>query len=241
MPQDTPPCCTTWAEKGRGGSQRETNTSHISNDSPGLLGQFGTDIDSAFDGLANTNDQNPEFDQNYPYPIQEPEDPFQRLGAEAQSHAITSRNMAHDSGPFGFRGASTMDISRNQISPSRPMNIHNHEGSDFDMWDPIPSSGPCRQTQTTHPRQNSTMDASRNTDTRSRSGGNAFEWPYHPDADGRQHKQQSPTSASTIVSLSPVTPNMQTTIRLEDSDPSTLSAVIGMLIGSNARFKLETR
>lgn len=237
VPQDTPPCCTTWAEKGRGASQRETNISRISSDSSGLLGQFSTDMDPAFDELTNTNDQNPEVDQSYPYPIHQAEDAF----PQTQSRAMTPKGLTHDSGPFGFRGVSTMDLSGNPISSIHPMNIANHEESDFDMWDALPSSGRGRQTQPTDARHNSTMDAPQNADGIGSSGGNAFEWPYLSDAGGLQYKSQSPNSASATASLSPVTSNMQTTIRLEDSDPSTLSAVIGMLIGSNARFKLETR
>lgn len=242
VPQDTPPCCTTRPEKGKGGSQRQGNISRISSDSSDLLGQFGTDMDPAFDGLTNTNDQNPEVDQSYPYPIHEAEDVFQRLGVETQSHGMTPKGMAQDSGPFGFRRSSTMDLSGNQVSSIQPMNIANHEESDFDMWEAIPSSGPGRQSQPTDARHNGSMDGPQNnSDGISGSGGNAFEWPYLSDAGGLQYKQQNSNSATATVSLSPVTSNMQTTIRLENSDPSTLSAVIGMLIGSKARFKLETR
>ncbi|KAG8531103.1 uncharacterized protein KY384_004460 [Bacidia gigantensis] len=57
-----------------------------------------------------------------------------------------------------------------------------------------------------------------------------------------RHTPQQPSSPSSLTSPFPTlaTPSTQLTIRMEGADPSTLSAVMGTLIQSKARFRFET-
>ncbi|CAF9907422.1 MAG: hypothetical protein ALECFALPRED_003324 [Alectoria fallacina] len=243
-PQSTLSCCTTRAKKRRDGLHSEINTSRVPDDSSGLLGQFGIDMNPDFGVLTDTNLQNPELNGSYSYPSLEGEDPFHGLGADPQSHAMTPESMNHTFGPLGLRRGSTMDMARSQPSSSCPTTVDlNHETFDFHMQDAMPRSLSYPQTQPTGPsnwRRSSTVDAPQNTHGTGHSNSNAFEWPIVLDPGPLQHQQQSPSSAGTNISSSPATPNLQTTIRLESADPSTVFAVIGILIESKAKFKFET-
>lgn len=243
-PEDIPSCCAAHVEKLRDASQNETNMSPMPNDSSNLLGHFDIDMDSAFDGLTDTDHQNNEFDESYPYPGPEGEDTFQRLATETQSHTMTSESMNYDFGSLGPRERSTGSVMRSQRSLNRPLSVDlNHEAFDFPMQNIVPTSlsyPPTHPDGSSNSCLDSPVDISQSSHDGRHSTENGFKWPNALGPVALEHQQQSPSSGGTTMPPSPAIPNMQTTIWLEGADPSTVSAVIGMLISSKAKFRFET-
>lgn len=247
-PQDSRSCCFARAEDDRNDSPSKTNMPHMSIDNSDLSDPFGIDMDLAFDGLSSADHQYPDFDQSFPYAISEPGDPFQLLEPEAQSPAMPPDIFDQSPGPSVTRGLSAMDIVAQRQTTTVDQNHDDY--FDFDKQDEMPNSISYRQTQPgqqNRPCHNNGISdnlQSRNVRDLSSASACAFGWPniFDPNP-AQQHRLQSPSSAvgpNASSSSSPTSSGMQTTIRLEGADQSTLSAVIGTLIETKAKFRLET-
>lgn len=235
--QDAPSCCSTRSESRNDGSQHETNISHTSSNNSNLLGPLDIEMDSTFDGLTGNEFQYSDLDQSLAHALSNTDDPFQGMETEMQSHAMMPEGTDQDFGSWVPPGGSAMDIAGSQACSNGPITTGpNHDPFDFHMMETIPNSMSYRRTQ---PGQHNSPRHNSMSNIREPSSGSTVEWSNSYDPGSIQHQQQSSSSASGNIS-SPVTPNMQTTIRLEGADPSTLSAVIGTLIESKARFRFET-
>ena len=258
MPQDTPSCCAAQVEKPRDASQCETETSRMPTNSPNSLAHFGVDVDSAFDELTDPEHWTHEFDEIHSYPSPQGEDTFQQLGdvytyaspeggdaiqrpvTEMQSHALTPESMSYDFDPLAPRERTTASMTWIQpLSNSPVIADPNHEAIDFHMQNTVQTlmSYP---NESSNSRLGSNVGFSQDTHRGGHSTGSVFEWPSVFGPMPLQHQQQSHGSEVTNMSSSPTTPDMRMTISLEGVDPSTVSAVIGVLIESKAKFRFET-
>ena len=213
-------------------------------DNSDLLSCSGNDMEPNFDNVSDIN-ENLEVQNGIFYPSLEGEEPLQRLVMEGQSPAMTPDSMNYDfSSLEPPQGGSNMIITGRRPPPKQSLAVDlNYETLDYPMPNTVRSSlshSPMLPTESSVSHLDNPENGSQ---SNNRDGlhsiGDTFEWPSVFDPWPLQHQQQTPISRDTNVLSSPTRADMQTIIRLEGADPSTVSAVMGVLIESKARFKIE--
>ena len=245
VPPDTPSCCAAQVEKMKDILQSETHISGMPDDSSGFMGHFDVGMDSVFDGLMDTDRENPDFDSSYSPSGPENEVLFERPAAETQSHTMTPENMNYDFSLLDPREGSAVTVASGQSSSSNHVSANlSHEAFVFDTQNATatcslsyPQTHPSGRSHTPHNRD---LSASQILQREGQQTGNAFGWLSVFDPIPEQYNRQDNDTGGTSTPSPSVVSNIQTTIRLEDADPSTVSAVIGVLMESKAKFKFET-
>ena len=236
VPQDLPSCCSTNSGKQEAVLQSATDVFSPSGERPGPLATLGGHADLALNGLTNVDSRSIGFDQNYSYSNLEDEDVFQQLGREADFRGISSETMGCDISPMDVQGHFAMD--------PKIMDF-NDQLFDFQTQNRLLSSPSYEEPQTCGPNDlhvDDNMHSSSKSQGRGCSSADASEAlvAVNPERSQSQQQETDPGSANPLSSTTG-SPNMQTTIRFEGADPSTISAVVGVLVESKARFVFETR
>ena len=215
---DTPSCCSSMVDEQSTGLYDQWLSDKTFSSDP-LKFEFG----KASSGAMDIDGVCPDLESGFQLSGSGSEDPFRWLTSETESSVMTPES-TEDFGSFNPQLSAPLD----------PLDLHSshNAGLDFASVDSIDFADSKSSLAAFEQSQDSAQ-------SEQISHFNAFSVPDEFTVD---YEQQEPLSPISIDSTLPSSTNncTQLTIQIDGADPSTLSAVMGTLIQSRARFKFDS-
>jgi len=238
VPDDAPPCCPARPNGGYNdgyGLQSPQNTPDVFNDSVDMSDFNDLDRDFSFDAMDASDAQQSASHRADEINDQFLFDPWPGV-SDLSSSALPSERADHpfDLSPSGRAFSSSSTTKQDHF----PKILNSNPGNDiFDLA--VENPGPTNSSYG-RPRSNTHDASDQNHSLTTRhsyqSSSNAYGLPNSTLESERQSQLPGYGTASP-----PPTPTTQTTIKLDGAEPSTVAAIMDVLIKSKAKVKFETQ